>query len=348
MRKTVPPKKNKKVLNTILLGIAGVSIIFWIFYYADISLPQFISLIAQSNPVFVAGILIISALMIGLSAMKWRLIVRDVIGLKDCPLSFFYYYTALGVISGYIVPQTIGIMGTRSLSLTMVKKAPVKKAMYTVLLDQLFDWFILALILIPSMLFLSKIVALKLALCMAGLVILAGSAIFHMYNLKLLSLMISLYRSAMRLFSSIPFLRGFIIDKNVRDEHMDYQISKTTASKLLILALIKFFASTIRAYLVVLAIGVNIGLPVLLLCMPVAQMALLLGITPASLGVTELGWLAALLLSGVSKFEAVGFLASLRIFSTFSFLTAALFSHVHFVIFKGFKGQEGKEYSYEA
>lgn len=261
-----------------------------------------------------------------ISSHRWGLIVRELTWPRVYPKGFFLRYVLLGQALTFLVPQDLGAMGAKTASLRVMAGVPTTTSVYSVLLDRMLDLLVMAALSLPAVLFLGRVIGFEAAtgLALFQLGLLLGS---HLLPERLTPVRISavLYTVILRLVGLVPGVARRLPSAEIGSQ--GYELSRSTSFRLTAYTILRFLLFVIRAYIIGAALGSQIPFSVFFLGMPLAQLSLVLAITPAGLGITELGWYAVLSAAGIPQPDVLLFIVGSRAFNVFSVLVLALFAN---------------------
>jgi len=253
------------------------------------------------------GSILVSFLLIGsatmLSATRLRAIARSVTDGTLSPWRRFYYLNVTTRALGLVVPRSLSTVGGKSVGLRAMG-IPLKRAVWIVVLDNLFDLGLLGILVAPALLFLRGGISPAGFIALAvGLILIVASAFWWAtVSGQLLSLV--------RWLGRIPWLPSAL--------HLDTETSAdllpSRATTLQVLGLSLLLDSVLATYFYFIARAVGVIHPWLIFAagFPMTQLSLVLAVTPGGLGLFDAGWYGVLLLGGVPHQEALTFVIAQR------------------------------------
>jgi uncharacterized protein (TIRG00374 family) len=304
----------KKLLFQWSLGIAFLVVVF---YLGDVSslarLPR-----VNWHLVFFAFLATLCFFVI--HNLRWMDIVRG-LRLTDekagLPFMDFLRWLVNSYVMGMVVPADLSLVGVRMFYLHRSNTVPPQAALFSLLLDRCLDLVVFVLFLVPAMFFFLK---------MGGL---AGASVLFLALLclvlffiafrkeKAFDLLVGAYAWALKIFARLPVLKNKL-KKDVTASIGDCRFSEGLIYRILGWSLLKYFAAALRFYLLGLIFGADFSLLQAVLVMPLIQASFLINITPAGLGIVELGTYGALALMGVEESKILLFVVGQRVlFSSF-------------------------------
>lgn len=252
-------------------------------------------------------------------AARWRLIVRGLgAPVLPSPLALASYFM-LGRILSYAAPKDVADVAVRSLALRMQAAYPFRRGLASVLLDRVFDVIVIFAFLVPAVV---TLILHPVGMAAAACWLLPPAAILLSAGLlqhRALVLVIRAANRALSVLARIPLIGQRARQLELPPDAIAFLREPSNAAALLGASLLKFAMNALRFVCVALALPVDIGVIQTLTALPVAQGAfLLLGFTPAALGILEGGWAAGLALQGISATDAALFLLAQRIYVMFA------------------------------
>jgi len=309
---------------------------------AKIDLGALLETLVASHPLFAFGVLASTFVHMGLSAYKWSLVTRRVsagAAARAGPL-FFMFYTCLGAVTAQVLPVHISMTAVRSIGLRFHQKVPVVRGAATSIYEQAFDLLVPALLLGPSLLVLFGGIGLAAwwSISLAGLAALGvGGAVWGSRAIDALSRGIARRRPGGAPFETLR--------KALRDAAELEVFEGGLIATIFALSVLRYANLVLRAYLVVMATGLAIGLSDVLYVMPPVQLSSLITITPGALGVTEWTWSSLLALQGTSLALAGQFALLYRLVALAAELIAAAAVAVAFLGTRPWTGGAGERAS---
>jgi uncharacterized protein (TIRG00374 family) len=265
-----------------------------------------------------------------IAAYRWALIAGQVSDeAAACPFRYFFTYHMIGMLTGQVLPITVGMLGGRPVALSLSRGVPLKQAAISVFLDKLFDLILALLLVVPVALYLVHSIGLALALgLMAGLVAIGAVLIALKYEPAVRWL----GRVASRL--ARPLAHVPVIGRRLAGrlpQQLDRLAAESflpnrSAVQVLALTLVMYALLSARLYYISQALHLAIPWYVLAMSVCVTQLTLIFSVTPGSLGFLEGGWGAVFSLAGLSleqfTFFVIGRRALFLIFTLFTTLLA--------------------------
>lgn len=239
------------------------------------------------------------------SASRLRVVTHGIHKEKVASWRQYFQVNWVARAFGLVLPRTLSAVGGKSVGLHAFG-VPVKRSLWIVLVDNLFDVFLLALACLPAFLyFQGQLSGVGFVTALLLVVIVAGTAVYWGTSAKW----------AMRLTKwaqRIPYLSRKL---NIEEEQRVIVLPPSRQALiafgwtvLLNLVLIGGF------YLMARAVGVSANWLLFAAAYPFVQLSLIAAVTPGGLGIFDLGWLGLLVLGGVSEADALAFVVAQRVY----------------------------------
>lgn len=251
------------------------------------------------------------------AAFRWSLIANRVVGAKICAYRYFFTYQMLGMLTGQVVPITIGMLGARPVALSLSQQVSLGRSALSVFMDKLFDLVLALLLVIPVALFLVGWIERPLAFGIMGCVVVVAALLIGWQ-----------YEQAIRFFGQLgtrfagPLARVPVIGRRLVRRlpgQLDRLSSETfvenrVALQAFLLTLVMYGLLSARLFFIAQALRLEIPWYLLAMGIAVTQLALVFSITPGSLGFLEGGWAAVLGLAGLTLDQFTTFVIGRRAF----------------------------------
>jgi uncharacterized protein (TIRG00374 family) len=251
------------------------------------------------------------------AAFRWSLIANRVVGAKICAYRYFFTYQMIGMLTGQVVPITIGMLGARPVALSLSQQVPLGRSALSVFMDKLFDLVLALLLVIPVALFLVGWIERPLAFGIMGGVVVVGVLLIGWQ-----------YEQSIRFFGRLgtrfsePLARVPVIGRRLvrrLPKQLDRLSSETfvenrVALQAFLLTLVMYGLLSARLFFIAQALRLDIPWYLLAMGIAVTQLALVFSVTPGSLGFLEGGWAAVLGLAGLTLDQFTTFVIGRRAF----------------------------------
>jgi uncharacterized protein (TIRG00374 family) len=316
----------KKWLQHFILLFAGIALYFFWVDKSNLNEWQLEQL--QLLPFFVvvfATFIITAAI-----AARWKSINHGILGRKIAPWFQYYYYYIVSLVTVFIFPKDITGIGFRTYWEEKLKKVDTAKAKAGVLIDRLFDLFVLFVLFIGSLPFWFGVDIFN------GIIILVVfSLIFGLVALLFLDKIDNFLNTLLKIGRKTPFI-GSHFPKT-------FPITFTRANKFLktyYLSIIKYAGIILRFVFVIIAFNIPLDYQLIIIGTPFALLTYLVSFTPGRLGILEAGWFGVLMLAGASACPALFFVIAQRILEIISVAIVGMLTQLIYFLYKGEKEVE--------
>jgi uncharacterized protein (TIRG00374 family) len=310
-----PDKQRRNRLISRLINLAGVLALIAILYLGGVDAWR---QIVQADLLYLLAAFVATVVWNLCAAYRWALIARQVSPqAAECPYRYFFTYQMLGMLTGQVVPISVGMLGTRPVALNLSRGVSLKRAALSVFLDKLFDVVLAVLLVIPVAVYLAGWIGLPLALGLMGGAALAGAlAIGWKYD-RALQIIARIGSRAARLLARLPLLGPRLARR--LPEQLDRLATETVlpnrlAAQVFALTVLQYALVSARMYTIAQALHLEIPWYLMAMGACVTQLTLIFSVTPGSLGFLEAGWGAVLGLAGLSSGQIYTFLIGRRAF----------------------------------
>jgi uncharacterized protein (TIRG00374 family) len=244
---------------------------------------------------------------------RWKVIVDNTFAVREGNFFSLYRYLVTSYAVGTVIPMDISLLGLRSYYLSRFQNIPVPNAIFSVLLDRLLDLVILLVMALPSFLYVTRVTSINQSFSIV-VVLFAGLFLFAFWKKgDTFHVLVEIYdRFLVRFLSEIPIL-GPRLAEGKGNGRTDYHFSQSSVYQIIGSTLVKYIFLCLRFYLTGQALGVQFSLIKSFFFLPLIQLSGLISLTPAGLGVVELGTYGALLLMGISRPQMLIFVLGQRI-----------------------------------
>jgi uncharacterized protein (TIRG00374 family) len=307
----------KKHVMWVVAAVLMASLIYWG--------RRDLDKIAHLNPVMVVACFGCTTGIAVTSALKWKLSLRS-LGEGDAThFGSLLYYFMCGRAVGLVLPMDASDFGVRTMSLKFDHSVPIGRASYSVYLDRTFDVVVAGLFLVPSVLYITKVVSASTGLILFAAAFLLGLVCFTFLVDKSTRLLAFIFHALFKAVCRIPWI-GKRVEFESESKLLAGRDFGSVAASLYVLSGIKFLLTAMRFVVIAAAMEMSLGFREIFLFVPGAQFAALLAVTPGGLGIADWSWSGLLLAIGVDKGTIVPYLVSLRVVITLSILALAGFS----------------------
>jgi len=268
-----------------------------------------------------------------LHTLRWKRIVDALSEKPTGGFLPFYQWMLHSYTLGYVMPKDVSLLSVRTYFLKQHQSLSLSAALFSVTLDRLLDFLVFFVVIAPSFLFVTRILSpiqslLLMGILLAGLLVMArwkGGVTFQV--------LVGLYHLILKL----PVLRTRMA---VAEETSLWReaLEKQGLFSMVSWSIGTFLLIVLRFFLTGMALGVPVSLAQSLFLVPVIQVSGLVNITPASLGVLELGSWGALLLIDLPRDQILRFVLGQRVLLTVVLLSLILLNQL-FTLWKGNRGE---------
>lgn len=298
------------VVRVVPMGI-GVIILLLLLHFTNFSFEELYSTFIRIEGRAVLEIVLITWVWLMLVAYRWGAMVKVTVPRYRFLKGFFFYYSSLSVMAVYFLSQAVGNIGMKTLALKQEKNIPIATGSFIVVVEHLANLFFLSLFVLPAVLFACKLSSPSGAL-LSALVSVVGAFVG-----------VFLWFSTLKRYFAwgVKAVGGFVSRfswgkkarflENIDSQRFDL-LHRGLVLKLMVYSCIIYLIGPVRNYIFAEALGIEIPFVPLLLVFPFVYIVGLAGLTPGSLGITEVGWVGVLMLIGVEKDQALLFALSVR------------------------------------
>ncbi len=238
------------------------------------------------------------------AACRWALITTQVMGAADrCPYRYYFTYHMIGMVTGQVVPVSVGMLGGRPAALSLSRGGSVRRALLSVLLDKLFDLLLALLLVVPVAFYLVGWLDLAPALGAMGGLVAVGAVLLGWQYERAIRLVGRVASRLARPLTHVPVIGRKLVRR--LPQQLDRLAGETflpnrPAVQAFLLTLVMYGLLAARLYYISQALRLDIPWHLLLMGVCVTQLTLVFSVTPGSLGFLEGGWGAVLSLGGVA------------------------------------------------
>ncbi len=306
-------KRNRNRLFSWLINLAGLLILALILIMGGTEAWQ---QIIQADWRYVLAALAVTLLWNLVAAYRWALIARQVGGEPaSCPYRYYFTFHMLGMVTGQVVPITVGMLGGRPVALSLSRGVSLRRAALSVFLDKLFDLLLAVLLVGPVAVYLVGWIDLSLALGLMGGAVLIGIAVVGWQYERVMKLAGKLGARLIQPLARVPVIGRRLVRRlpqQVERLSIETFLSNRSAVQLLLLTLVMYGLLSARLFFIAQALRLNIPWYLLAMGACVTQLALIFSITPGSVGFLEGGWWAVLSLAGLTRQQISTFVIGRR------------------------------------
>ena len=299
----------------------GVAIFLGLIWYSGTS---DLSHVLEADPIWLVGAFICTVFITAFWARRWGLLASKLSGLSKVSGWWYYQCLMLSRTVSLFVPESVGGLGTGTLSLRFSRGVPVTIGLYSLILDRLFDLLTALMLGLPAILF---VVGIWPAIPSYALYVLILGLFWVILEARHRTIAIWLLRSYSWLIafgSGIPVIGPRFQPLEIREGELESLLTAQDARKLYFNNLGKLLFVALRWYSLALAFHLPVSFTWMFFGSSIVQVSRIFSITPGSLGVLEAGWYAVLSLGRCDGPLIIAFLIGQRVLiSTFVLILAA-------------------------
>jgi uncharacterized protein (TIRG00374 family) len=321
------PKTDWKRIARTALGLVGVAIFAVILYLGG---TETLSQVVHGDPLYLLAALLAIGGVTLTSALRWRLLVSTLTRRPTLPVHLIYHYNIIGRVISLFAPRGVGDFAGRPLALRTGRGASLGMALYSTLLDRLFDYILLMLMTVPALLYVGHLVSLEVGVALAVFLVVVSFFVITTCFGKIVRWFTAFVDRLAAWGGKVPVVGRLIPqDKLDRMRQLDgLQIDHWTTSRVYLLTILQTTMATFRSYFVARALGLRLPFILLMMAAPVAQLGQILAFTPGALGIRELSWFGVLQTTGIPRDDLIVFLVGHRAYVYLSVLALALISQL--------------------
>lgn len=252
------------------------------------------------------------------AAYRWTLIARQMgPEAAACPFRYYVTYHMLGMLTGQVVPVSVGMLGTRPLALNLSQGVPLRRAALSVFLDKTFDVLLALILVLPVALYLADWVSLGLSLALMGAAALLGAIVIGWRYERALGWAARAASRLARPLGRVPLVGPRLIRRlpaQLDRLSTERVVTNRLAAQVYFVTVVLYLLVSVRFYFIAEALRLEIPLYLVVMGSCVTQLTLIFSFTPGSLGFLEAGWVAVLGLAGLSAENISAFLIGRRAF----------------------------------
>lgn len=315
-------------LRRIIQWTVGIFFLLLVFYLGDMrSLSSFPSV----DWYLVIVLFVVSMFFVAVHNARWLDIVRGLMAAgQRSELRFFDFYQWLtnSYLMAMVIPADISLVGVRMFYMRRSNILLPRTALFSVLIDRCLDLLVFLVFFLPALLFFTGCIdTVQTVLCLAFISALIALFVAIKRD-RSFNLFMTAYTLLIRMASRLPLIGSrFQTKKEIPETEETYTAGMIYS--ILGWSFLKYFMGAFRIYLLGAMFGAHFSFFQAMLVMSVIQLSFLLSVTPAGLGVIELGTYGALALIGVKESTMLPFIVGQRII--FSSITIILALGTNFI-----------------
>jgi uncharacterized protein (TIRG00374 family) len=312
-----PPRRNRlKVARRVVSLLVGLLIVG--FLISRIGVEEILRSIQPDVGLLLLGALAIDV-MIGIFALRWSILANSLSTSGKISAFNCFFYSISSLAAGLLFAQSASLIVVRAGALNRFENMPLPRSLASVLIDKLFDLSYIVLFIVPTMLFLFKVVTIEQAFWIA-LALFAAVSLLIVFRYGLWSRSIQwLILTAVKIMRRLPLLKNLrLLDQLEKFENLQALelLQQSTISRAYWLTALGEIALVLRSCLIAQAVGLDVSPLAIFMGITLTQMSLLIALTPGGLGITEAAWYIALESAHVDSGAIGVFLIAHRVFQS--------------------------------
>lgn len=297
----------KAIFSILSLGL-GIFLLGLVLKLTGIGMPEVVESLRQLNPFYAFMVLVTTWLHLWLSAYKWKVISRKVAGEDAGNRDFYMPYITFGAMLGQLVPQQLSMMAVQSFAMKFHGLSSLRKSVFAVFYDQVFNLIVPVLVIPPALLLAINQISEPIALFLTLMTLFIVPFLIRGWSQPAILAFVKFYIAVkQRLFRQQPAV----------DLHTFFYNAPVFKSRFTLwlfwLAIFRYGNMILRSLFIVMAGGFQIGSWAIVFTNPLVYLSMIVGFTPANLGLMEWTWIGSLQLFGVSSTVAANYAIVQRI-----------------------------------
>ena len=325
--------RNLKNTRDILLFVILLGLGVLLFYFVvNASGQPFFSLLRETTSIKSSYLIFVIAavfLQSSLFAKRWAILMNCYTNISELPKGFIFYNTNIGLLTAAFLP-IFGYIGAKAVSCKLEHNISAQKTVFATTFEYLMGITVIVGMLIPSSLNILNILSVKEGIL--GVMVVIGLLIFGFSRYWKLTRNIfsALLTFLTKIIRRIPLVKNKIRSSKFANTEFS-SISRTISIQLMVLSLLIYFSVAIRYFVFLKAFDININVFEFILLYSLGYAISSVTLTPANLGVSELGWFGVLAIVGISYNDAALYAVGQRVLSTGAILLLALISNIYYL-----------------
>ncbi|MDJ0842676.1 lysylphosphatidylglycerol synthase transmembrane domain-containing protein [Crocosphaera sp.] len=305
----------KKVVLTLVSLLIGSLLIWLTFRFTNINIEQILTQLKELNLAFVIFIPLTTFMTFLILAYRWRLTIQKLVPNLTKSKRFYVFYIALSDLIGIFTPRQISVLTTQSIVLKIHKVGSLSQGFLSALYNQFMNLFIPFILIPTSLSLMLGYISESLAIFLATLTLYIVLYLLRKWHNVLVNWLIQGY--------------SFIKNRLSGNKNISSLSENTTKGTMFdqkfitlqfLLTLMLHLSLSLRNFLVVKAIGLNIPFSYIFAATVLVYLAMVLSFTPGNLGLMEWSWIGVLRLMNISAYDAATFALIQRFLVTLSII----------------------------
>lgn len=302
--------------SRIALGLAvGVGLVALLVRWADESVARLLQTASTAQLAVLVAVLLSVAAHCWITSIKWRLVTAAVEPQALRTLHFFSYSVLINLLA-QALPMQVATVAGRAAAMRL-HATPVVRGTVATVYEQAFDVLVPVLLIPPALLALAHLIALETALAASAVLLVLG-------NLLLARVGADPLPKLLHALARVPFapLQRALLRARVSAVLAPgaAQVAPASAQKLFFWSELRYLNLMFRTYLVAQMIHPSLGLGIIACGMSIIALTAIISLTPANLGITELGWVGTLGAFGIPADVSVAFALLTRLLTVAALL----------------------------
>jgi uncharacterized protein (TIRG00374 family) len=313
------------------LGLSGLAIFAIILYLGG---TQALSRVAHGDPRYLFATLLAIGGITLIGALRWRLLVGALTRQPLLPVHQIYHYNIVGRFISLFAPRGVGDFAGRPLALRAGAGSSLGIALYSTVLDRVFDYLLMLVMTGPALLYVGRVVSVEVGATLTAILVVVFFVVIATRFGQFVGWLTAFLGWVAAQGSRVPVLGRLVPQKQVdRLRQLKHiEISYRVAGSAYLLTILQMSMVILRSYLIARALGLYLSFPLLLLAAPVAQLGQLFAFTPGALGIRELSWFGVLQTTGIPQDDLLAFLVGHRAYIYVCILLLATISQLILLI----------------
>lgn len=289
-----------KTRRIVVAGL-GLTLILFFLWYAGADIGQAFD---HAEPLPLLAAFALSGLLYPIASWRWAMITEDLAGRHVAGRVAFLRVRCLSAIGGFFAPRELTELGGRTVWLHRFQGLPLAQSVQAVVLDRFCDLLVSVLMLIGPIGFGLGLLKPETAL---ALMIALMPAIVILIPWATARMDMGVMAGFLPMFARLP-----LIGRRFADLPPLTSLSPATWRRALMLSVLKYALVTLRVVLVAIGVAIPLGMALMAVLAPLGQIAYAAAITPAGLGIYEMGWLGILSTFSIDAAKIAAFVIVLR------------------------------------
>jgi glycosyltransferase 2 family protein len=284
---------------------------------------------------YVLGILASTLAFIFVHTVRWKKIVDAVSHAKRLRFVPYWRWMVHSYTLGYIIPRDISLLSVRTYFLTQHEKLSLSASLFSVTLDRFLDMALFLIVVLPSFLFVTKGSSGAQCVALMAVFLAAFLLVIRWKGEETFRLLMGMYKRVL----TLPIIRKRV-PAPADGARAEDSLGKVRFLPICLWTVLAYLLLVSRLFFTSRSLDVNLTFVQSLFIIPIIQIAGLVSVTPAGLGVLELGSWGALTLLHVPKEQILQFVVGQRILLTAVMLSVIVLNYIFFLITAKAKGDE--------